>query len=185
MDETKELVERLERARDFIDRVSGAALGIAMSGKNHPNPDVVLMDFSREGMELSAALRAALATQSQPRVADGQPTAALGARTPPEGAVTEAQGWRKPDFVYDPHDWECTVPWSDRSILWDDWPRSDTMEIATLFEGPTMWAACVPTEWDEDEAVDFEWQLFSTKEAAEKARDATPPLNQSEADRDD
>jgi hypothetical protein len=54
-----EAKKALEPVIDFIDRVSGAALGIAMSGDNHPNPDGVLMDFSREGMALSASLREA------------------------------------------------------------------------------------------------------------------------------
>lgn len=56
-------VAKLEKAEDqaleFIDRVSGTALGIAMSGRGHPNPGGVLTAISQEGMGLAASLRAA------------------------------------------------------------------------------------------------------------------------------
>lgn len=50
----------LMKALAFIDKASGTALGIAMSGRNHPNPDGVLTDLAEEGMDLSAEIRAAL-----------------------------------------------------------------------------------------------------------------------------
>lgn len=56
--EVSRLTALLQSAKDFIGRVSGAALGIAMSGDDHPNPDEVLMDFAHEGMDISASLRA-------------------------------------------------------------------------------------------------------------------------------
>ena len=56
-EENARLVKDVATALDFIDRVSGAALGIAMSGDDHPAPDAVLMGYSQEGMNLSAAIR--------------------------------------------------------------------------------------------------------------------------------
>ncbi len=57
---TEQLVEALKAALLFVDKTSGTALGIAMSGSRHPNPDEVLTDLSTEGMELAATLRATL-----------------------------------------------------------------------------------------------------------------------------
>lgn len=55
-------VEALREALDFVNETSGAALGLAMSGDNHPNPDGVLMDISRKGMDLAPRLFAALSS---------------------------------------------------------------------------------------------------------------------------
>jgi hypothetical protein len=55
------VVEALREAADYIDATSGAALGLAMSGSDHPDPDGVLMGISRDGVAASASLRQALA----------------------------------------------------------------------------------------------------------------------------
>jgi hypothetical protein len=52
--------EVLREALNFVNEASGAALGIAMSGSDHPNPDEVLMDLSRKGMDLAPRLTAAI-----------------------------------------------------------------------------------------------------------------------------
>lgn len=54
------IVEALREALDFVNEASGAALGVAMSGSNHPNPDGVLMDLSRKAMDLANRLSVAL-----------------------------------------------------------------------------------------------------------------------------
>lgn len=58
--------EALETAYDYVNRVSGAAMGLAMSGSNHPNWDGVLMDYSREGMTLATSIREALSQEPAP-----------------------------------------------------------------------------------------------------------------------
>lgn len=56
-----DLLAALRHTLRFVDKASGTALGIAMSGKRHPNPDEVLEELSREGMALSEEARAAIA----------------------------------------------------------------------------------------------------------------------------
>ena len=50
----------LVEATNFVARTSGTALGIAMSGEDHPNPDEVLMDLAHDGIDLSTKLAALL-----------------------------------------------------------------------------------------------------------------------------
>lgn len=63
-DRVAELEGLLIRADQFIEGHSGACLGIAMSGKSHPNPDEFLMNFIREAQEFHAAVRATLAAKT-------------------------------------------------------------------------------------------------------------------------
>ncbi len=48
----------MREALAFINKAAGTALGIAYSGRNHPNPDEVLLALSREGAALSSKLTA-------------------------------------------------------------------------------------------------------------------------------
>lgn len=52
--------ELLRKALAFVDKASGTALGIAMSGRHHPNPDGTLTDLAQEGMALSEEIRSAI-----------------------------------------------------------------------------------------------------------------------------
>lgn len=52
----QDLFEALRQARAFIDRTSGTALGLAMSGGDHPDPDAALMGLVHDGMALSQSL---------------------------------------------------------------------------------------------------------------------------------
>ena len=56
----------LRKAVEFIEASSGEALGIAMSGSNHPNPDEVLMARFRAASSLIPELRGALAAAPLP-----------------------------------------------------------------------------------------------------------------------
>jgi len=78
-----------------------------------------------------------------------------------------------PDFVYDADDWEHTYAWDDRVELVDDLGERQGMNpgdihtISTLYKGPTLFAACVPTVWDEDgQPDDYDLVWFPTIEAA-------------------
>lgn len=52
--------ELLLKALSFVERASGTALGIAISGDEHLNPDEVLEKLSVDGIALSAEIRAGL-----------------------------------------------------------------------------------------------------------------------------
>lgn len=54
------LIDALKLASKYVDRTAGTALGIAMSGDEHPNPDEVLMTLAEDGLALSPKLHAAL-----------------------------------------------------------------------------------------------------------------------------
>lgn len=62
----------LKRALAFIDKASGTALGVAMSGRDHPNPDGALTELAMEGIELSAELRRTLSasTPTAPQIGE-------------------------------------------------------------------------------------------------------------------
>lgn len=40
------------RVRDFLGKVQGVCMGIAMSGKDHPNPDGALLDLFNEAQDI-------------------------------------------------------------------------------------------------------------------------------------
>lgn len=56
----EELAILLRAAYDLLQRAGGTALGIAISGSSHPNPDGALMDIQASVQELSPALENAL-----------------------------------------------------------------------------------------------------------------------------
>jgi len=47
-----ELEAEATTMREFIGKAQGVALGVAMSGAEHPNPDEVLMDIFTEGQAI-------------------------------------------------------------------------------------------------------------------------------------
>jgi hypothetical protein len=73
---------------------------------------------------------------------------------------------RKPDYCFDPSNWECTYDWGDWNLMVDDADADSVVEIATLYKGPSKWA----TRAVEDD--EWAWRLFDTKEKAEAARTA-------------
>lgn len=85
----------------------------------------------------------------------------------------------KPDYCYDPHDWEYTHDWADRDLILEEkkpWDIVEPMRIATLAKCPDKWVIAVPIEWDDGEADEWEFQWFDSKEQAAAARaNAAPP----------
>lgn len=124
-------------------------------------------------MVLRASLRAAIANYV---VEPGNLVASALAR------LSRSPGWREPDYIYDPAEWEYTTNWSERVSLIDDTSISfgDIHEFGTLIEGPKKYAARVVRSRDVDgNPDDDEVQLFNTRAEAEAAMDApalpTPP----------
>lgn len=79
------------------------------------------------------------------------------------------------DYFYNPSDWEWTQNADDDSCIADWLSESmvDVMEIQTLIEGPLLFAANIPTKWDEDgEVTDSEVTYFDTEEDAKNALSA-------------
>ena len=56
----EELVRAAREAHEFISMAQGTCLGVAMSGKDHPNPDEALMNVFRRGTEFESQVRAAI-----------------------------------------------------------------------------------------------------------------------------
>lgn len=46
--------ERIDELTEFLGEVQGVSLGVAMSGRDHPNPDGALMDLFRKAQSLAA-----------------------------------------------------------------------------------------------------------------------------------
>lgn len=44
--------DRIIELETFLGKVQGVCLGVAMSGKDHPNPDGALMEIFQEAQEL-------------------------------------------------------------------------------------------------------------------------------------
>lgn len=61
-----ELLESLRAAKKFVDKASGTALGVAMSGKNHPNPSGTLEALSMEGIDLGNSLADVISKATAP-----------------------------------------------------------------------------------------------------------------------
>ena len=55
-----ELAQLLRAAYDLLQNAGGTALGLAISGSNHPDPDSALMGIQASVQELSPSLREAL-----------------------------------------------------------------------------------------------------------------------------
>ena len=70
-----------------------------------------------------------------------------------------------PDYIYDPHDWEYTLPWKDRNTLAQDWEVgfAGIGRFKTLIQGPDRF--CV--------LVNNEYCWFDTMAEAEAAWQAT------------
>jgi hypothetical protein len=76
-----------------------------------------------------------------------------------------------PDWIYDPDDWEYTMPWPDRSTLTEDTIKPRLGEIkrfCTLINGPEKFAAYVLKKDAQDEG-DVELQWFDSEAAAREA----------------
>ena len=85
--------------------------------------------------------------------------------------VTQALS-QKPDYAYNPNDWEATYTSDQFAELNDDLNVrfGDVRELATLIEGPRMFAAIKVTAWDDagdPESYETEW--FHSKEEADAA----------------
>lgn len=79
---------------------------------------------------------------------------------------------KKPDWIYDPDNWEYTHGWEDRDLLVDDLygGLSEPKEFATLIKGPPVWVKEVTLTHDENGDPDkTEMQWFNSLEEAEKA----------------
>lgn len=57
------LEKALKSALEAVNKAGGVALGVAMSGRNHPNPDGALMDVFQTCQAVSGAAAAALSPQ--------------------------------------------------------------------------------------------------------------------------
>ena len=79
---------------------------------------------------------------------------------------------KKPDWIYDPDDWEFTHDWEDRDLLIDDlcgelW---EPKEFATLIKGPPVWAKeVVLTRDGNGDPDETEMQWFNSLEEAQNA----------------
>lgn len=78
----------------------------------------------------------------------------------------------KPDYLYDPENWEVTWEWSDRSEALDDADLSigEIKRFNTLIQGPPKFAAHVAlTRDDAGDPDDHEIQWFDTEDEAKAA----------------
>ena len=78
---------------------------------------------------------------------------------------------RQPDYLYNPTDWEYTVPWCDRHLFDAEIGDADgAVRYRTAYDGPDVFAADVPIEFDDAGCpVRSEIQWFDSQEAAEEA----------------
>lgn len=78
----------------------------------------------------------------------------------------------KPDYVYDPDDWECTYEWSDRSEMVEnyDLDHGAVKKFNTLVNGPPKFAVNVILARDEaGDVEDDEIQWFDNEDEAKAA----------------
>lgn len=78
----------------------------------------------------------------------------------------------KPDYAYNPDDWESTYSWDQRADLEDELEirLGDVRQVATLIEGPAKFLAVKVTTWDEaGDPDDYEVGWFDTKAEADAA----------------
>jgi len=81
----------------------------------------------------------------------------------------------KPDYCYDPDEWECTFTWKNRDDMFHDGHVShldvgDVKHVVTLLKGPDKFAVNVVTKRDPDGDVeDSEIQWFDDAESARTA----------------
>jgi len=64
--EVARLREALEKAGTFAGQTGGTCLGLAMSGRKHPDPDGALMGLFHAAQELTTAIQAALTRPDEP-----------------------------------------------------------------------------------------------------------------------
>jgi len=79
---------------------------------------------------------------------------------------------REPDHIYNPDNWEWTVPYGEREAILSEEVQDSigVVRYKTLYEGPEVFAANVPVEFDDDGCPErFEVRWFATREAAEVA----------------
>lgn len=82
----------------------------------------------------------------------------------------EAEEAPKPDFYYDPENWERTYDNFNDVLIDSDILPGRTMELQTLFTGPVCFGAAVPVSLDEmAQPAGFETKVFDSLEEAEEA----------------
>ena len=75
---------------------------------------------------------------------------------------------RTPDFIYDPENWEYTLPWSDRDTLAEGLDPNVIHSYATLYKGPGKHVVTVHLDTDGDgEQDDYETKWFDHRYQAE------------------
>lgn len=88
----------------------------------------------------------------------------------------------KPDYVYNPEDWEVTYPFSDRSQCFEDAVEIGEVKVfSTLVDGPDLYVTRV-----KDEDGYFTEQEFPTMEEAQAAAEFAKKVkaNEEESDED-
>lgn len=83
----------------------------------------------------------------------------------------------KPDYVYDPEDWEATYSWDDRDCLTEDISlgAGEVKMFRTLIQGPNKYVAEITLTLDDEGCPDeTEIRWFDTLEAAQAAIAAMP-----------
>lgn len=89
----------------------------------------------------------------------------------------------KPDYVYNPEDWETTYPFSDRSQCFEEASLDvgDVLTVSTLVDGPDLYVTRV-----KDEDGYFSEQEYSTMEEAQAAAEFAKKVkaNEEESDED-
>ncbi len=74
-----------------------------------------------------------------------------------------------PKYIYDPEDWDYTLPYEDKSVYQDyaDLSPGEHKVFKTLVEGPDRFLACVIlTRDDEGDPDETEYRWFDTEEEA-------------------
>jgi hypothetical protein len=77
-----------------------------------------------------------------------------------------------PDYIYDPDDWEVTVPWADRHDIVEsaDIRYGHIKRFATLIHGSDKWVADIVLSWDDDGDPDeTEIRWFNSESEAKQA----------------
>lgn len=93
-----------------------------------------------------------------------------------QAAIADYEAHRRPDFIYNPADWDVTCQWNNWGPLVDDVDLREPLRLRTLFEGPDKWVTDIPVAWDDDGTpCEREARMFDSEEAAKAALAATIP----------
>jgi len=129
------------------------------------------LESAREALKLLADMTGGRADDEYVWGVQAEVDAALAAL-----ASGEQGNAAKPDYCYDPAEWEFTCDWSDRINMTEEMPLGEIRQIATLLKGPDKWAAHVPITWHEGEPDETEIKWFDSEAEAIAARaGAAPP----------